>query len=74
MRYLRHFKVAHYLLRVTRDSRYEDSMEQVLYNASTGAKPTQPDGGTFYYSDYHIHRKKTFHRHQWPCCSAPLHN
>ena len=36
-----HFKITRYLLRVTRDSRYGDSMERVLYNCILGAKPIQ---------------------------------
>ncbi len=47
-----HFKIARYLLRVTRDSRYGDSMERVLYNTILGAKPLKEDGTSFYYSDY----------------------
>src|SRR3984957_10206877 len=34
-----HFKLTRYLLRVTRDSRYGDSMERVMYNTILGAKP-----------------------------------
>ena len=34
-----HFKITRYLARVTRDSRYGDSMERVLYNCILGAKP-----------------------------------
>ena len=33
-----HFKLTRYLLRVTRDSRYGDSMERVLYNTVLGAR------------------------------------
>ena len=33
------FKITRYLLRVTRDTRYGDSMERVLYNTILGAKP-----------------------------------
>ena len=63
------FKITRYLLRATRDSRYGDSMEQVLYNTIAGAKPIQPDGTTFYYSDYNrTDAKKVFHRDKWPCC------
>ena len=43
-----HFKLARYLLRVTRDGRYGDSMERVFYNTILGAKPLQPDGQAFY--------------------------
>ncbi len=64
------FKITRYLLRVTRDSRYGDSMERVLYNAIAGAKPMLADGNTFYYSDYNSQGKKVYHRDKWPCCSG----
>ncbi len=67
-----HFKLTRYLLRITRDSRYGDSMERVLYNAALGAKPIQPDGRAFYYSDYARSATKTFHPDRWPCCSGTL--
>ena len=67
-----HFKLTRYLLRITRDSRYGDSMERVLYNTVLGATPIQPDGRAFYYSDYTQHAKKTFHPDRWPCCSGTL--
>ena len=65
-----HFKVTRYLLRVTKDSHYGDSMEQVLYNTILGAWPIQPDGTSFYYSDYAMTGKKVWHRDKWPCCSG----
>ena len=67
-----HFKLTRYLLRITRDSRYGDSMERVLYNTVLGATPIQPDGRAFYYSDYTRQAKKTFHPDRWPCCSGTL--
>jgi hypothetical protein len=67
-----HFKLTRYLLRISRDSRYGDSMERVLYNTVLGATPIQPDGHAFYYSDYTQHAKKTFHPDRWPCCSGTL--
>ncbi len=67
-----HFKLTRYLLRITRDSRYGDSMERVLYNTVLGAKPIQPDGRAFYYSDYTFEARKTFHPDRWPCCSGTL--
>ncbi|MGD0502563.1 MAG: beta-L-arabinofuranosidase domain-containing protein [Steroidobacteraceae bacterium] len=67
-----HFKLTRYLLRITRDARYGDSMERILYNASLGALPIQPDGRAFYYSDYTQHAQKTFHWDRWPCCSGTL--
>jgi DUF1680 family protein len=65
-----HFKIARYLLRVTGDSRYGDSMEQVLYNTILGALPIQADGYSFYYSDYNNGAVKVRHPDKWPCCSG----
>jgi DUF1680 family protein len=67
-----HFKLTRYLLRITRNSRYGDSMERVLYNTVLGAMPIQPDGHAFYYSDYTRQAKKAFHPDRWPCCSGTL--
>lgn len=79
-----HFKVMRYLLSLTRDARYGDSMERVLYNTVLGAKPIQEDGSSFYYSDYHYSAHKTYRRDipgakypwdhdgRWPCCSGTL--
>ncbi|HEX8938332.1 MAG TPA: beta-L-arabinofuranosidase domain-containing protein [Sphingomicrobium sp.] len=65
-----HFKIARYLMRITGDARYGDSMERLLYNAMLGALPTQQDGRTFYYSDYNMAAEKGFHHDKWPCCSG----
>lgn len=67
-----HFKLTRYLLRVTRDGRYGDSMERVLYNTVLGAKRLEPDGNAFYYSDYHLSGSKTYFPDKWPCCSGTL--
>jgi hypothetical protein len=67
-----HFKITRYLLRITQDPRYGDSMERVLYNSVLGAKPLQPDGRAFYYSDYNFQGRKIYHRDKWPCCSGTL--
>jgi DUF1680 family protein len=67
-----HFKLTRYLLRVTRDSRYGDSMERVMYNTVLGAKPLLADGSTFYYSDYNSHGRKIYKKNRWPCCSGTL--
>jgi uncharacterized protein len=65
------FKITRYLLRVTKDSKYGDSMEQVLYNTIAGAKPIMPDGTSFYYSDYNNDAaKKVYYKDKWPCCSG----
>jgi DUF1680 family protein len=68
-----HFKLTRYLLRVTRESRYGDSMERVMYNTVLGAKPLMPDGQTFYYSDYNFQGSKVYRDDQhWACCSGTL--
>jgi DUF1680 family protein len=65
-----HFKITRYLLRVTQDASYGDSMERVLYNTILGAWPIQADGTSFYYSDYGNTGQKLWHRDKWPCCSG----
>ena len=67
-----HFKLTRYLLRITRDARYGDSMERVLYNTVLGALPIQPDGHAFYHSDYTRRAQKCFNENLWPCCSGTL--
>ena len=79
-----HFKVMRYLLALTRDARYGDSLERVLYNTILGAWPVRDDGSSFYYSDYHHGATKTYRRDiagakyrwdhdgRWPCCSGTL--
>src|SRR5215467_4739408 len=65
-----HFKITRYLLRVTGDSRYGDSMERILYNTVAGATPILADGTSFYYSDYNYEGRKVHYRDKWPCCSG----
>jgi len=67
-----HFKLTRYLLRVTRDGRYGDSMERVLYNTVLGAKQLQTDGHAFYYSDYHSPGRKVYFPDAFPCCAGTL--
>ena len=67
-----HFKITRYLMQVSQDSRYGDSMERVLYNTILGAKPILPDGTSFYYSDYDAGARKVYHPDKWPCCSGTL--
>jgi hypothetical protein len=67
-----HFKLTRYLLRVTGDGRYGDSMERVFYNTVLGAKRLEPDGHAFYYSDYNFAAKRVYFRDRWPCCSGTL--
>jgi hypothetical protein len=65
-----HFKIARYLMRITGDSSYGDSMESVLYNTILGAKPILEDGTSFYYADYNDSATKFYHQDKWPCCSG----
>jgi DUF1680 family protein len=65
-----HFKLTRYLLRVTRDARYGDSMERVMYNTVLGAKPLQENGETFYYADYNYNAQRVYKEARWPCCSG----
>lgn len=65
-----HFKIVRYLMRITGDSRYGDSMEKVLYNTILGAEPLQPSGFSFYYSDYNNNGATVYYPEQWPCCSG----
>ncbi len=68
-----HFKLTRYLLRVTRDPQYGDSMERMMYNTVLGAKPLHLDGRTFYYSDYNFKGHKVYSDTQhWACCSGTL--
>jgi DUF1680 family protein len=65
-----HFKITRYLLRVTKDAHFGDSMERVLYNTILGALPIQADGISFYYADYNNVGKKVYYKDKWPCCSG----
>jgi DUF1680 family protein len=74
-----HFKLARYLIRITRDSSYGDSMERVMYNTVLGARALQQDGRAFYYSDYAADGQKVYFDGnngvfpaEWPCCSGTL--
>jgi DUF1680 family protein len=67
-----HMKLTRYLLRVSADGRYGDSMERIVYNTVLGARPLQPDGHSFYYSDYNKVGQRTYFPDPWPCCSGTL--
>ena len=47
-------------------------MEQVFFNTVLGARPLQPDGSSFYYSDYSFKAKLVYYGAKWPCCSGTL--
>lgn len=59
-----------YLLRFTGRAKYGDNMERVLINGMLAALQMQPDGRTFYYSDYHPGAHKQYFPSHWPCCSG----
>ncbi|HEY1272865.1 MAG TPA: beta-L-arabinofuranosidase domain-containing protein [Terriglobales bacterium] len=67
-----HFKLTRYLMRVSGEPRYGDSMERMMYNTILGAKPLRADGRTFYYSDFNFQGKKVYCDHRWPCCSGTM--
>lgn len=67
-----HFKMTRYLLRVTRDAHYGDSMERMMYNTVLGAKPLEENGHAFYYSDYNFDGQRVYHKARWPCCAGTL--
>jgi hypothetical protein len=67
-----HFKLTRYLLRVSREARYGDSMERMMYNTVLGAKPLEDDGHAFYYSDYNFDGQRIYKTARWTCCSGTL--
>ena len=67
-----HMKLTRYLLRATRDGHFGDSMEKVMLNTVLGSLPLQPDGRSFYSSDYSTVGKRIYSQHRWPCCSGTL--
>jgi len=58
------------LLRFTGRSEYGDNMERVLLNGMLAALPPQPDGRSFYYSEYQAGARKRYFPYAWPCCSG----
>jgi uncharacterized protein len=67
-----HFKLTRYLMRVTRDPGYGDSMERIMYNTVLGAKPLQENGKNFFYADYNFNAKRVYKKARWACCSGTL--
>lgn len=62
-----HFNVGRYLLRITKQATYGDSMERVMYNTVLGAPRLWPSGMAFCNSDYHNDgRKAYFDNYGWP--------
>ena len=67
-----HFKLTRYLLRVTREARYGDSMERMMYNTVLGALPLDENGKNFYYADYNFDGQRVYKEARWACCSGTL--
>lgn len=74
-----HFKLTRYLLRITKNPQYGDSMERVMYNTVLGALPLNKLGKAFYHSNYHHHARKEYFdgyknsmKDEWPCCPGTL--
>ena len=55
-----HFILARYLMRITKQATYGDSVERVMYNTVLGALPLQKNGMAFCNSDYHNDGRKTY--------------
>jgi len=65
------FKLSRYLMEFTGEARYGDWLEDLLFNSIGAALPTQPDGSTFYYANYHLGMAtKIYYFSKWPCCSG----
>jgi hypothetical protein len=67
-----HFKLTRYLLRVTRDAHFGDSMERMMYNTVLGALPLEENGKNFYYADYNFNGQRVYKEARWACCSGTL--
>lgn len=66
------FKLSRYLMSFTGQAKYGDWVEKMLYNGIGGGLPMQPDGHTFYYSDYRVGGATKVYREdqKWCCCSG----
>jgi uncharacterized protein len=67
-----HFKLTRYLLRVTRNASYGDSMERMMYNTVLGALPLEENGKNFYYADCNFDGQRVYKEARWACCSGTL--
>ena len=63
-------KLSRSLLQLTRDARFGDAMERILFNSFFTALPLQPDGRTFYYADLNQTARRVYSAHRWPCCAG----
>ena len=66
------FKLSRYLMSFTGQATYSDWVEKMFCNGIAGGLPLQPDGHTFYYSDYRNGggTKVYLEDQKWSCCSG----
>jgi uncharacterized protein len=66
------FKLSRYLMTFTGEAKYGDWIEKMLYNGIGAGLAMQPDGHTFYYSDYRVGGGVKVYREdqKWCCCSG----
>lgn len=64
------FKISKYLQRFTGDARYGDWIELLALNGIGASIPMDPDGGVFYYSEYHLGGSAKQNMAPWACCSG----
>lgn len=64
------FKLCKYLMGFTGDARYGDWIELLILNGIGASIPMDPDGGVFYYSDYHLGGASKHNMAPWSCCSG----
>jgi DUF1680 family protein len=66
------FKLSRYLMSFTGQAKYGDWIEKMFYNGIGGGLRMQPDGHTFYYSDYRVGGGTKVYREdqKWCCCSG----
>jgi DUF1680 family protein len=66
------FKLSRYLMSFTGQAKYGDWIEKMVYNGIGASLPMQPDGHTFYYSDYRVGGGAKVYREdqKWCCCSG----
>ena len=66
------FKLSRYLMAFTGQAKYGDWIEKMLYNGIGAGLPIEPDGHTFYYSDYRVGGGAKVYREdqKWCCCSG----
>ena len=69
------YRVGNYLLTSTKEAKYADWSERLIFNATLASAHIDKCGHAFYYSDYNTKESKKFlHDNTWTCCtgSRPL--